>query len=166
MKTETTTTTATITTALIPHLSCRKAAEAVEFYQKAFGAQVIGLLQVPDGRVMHAALSIDGALIYLVDEFPEYGGHSPLALKGSPVTLHLQVPDCDAVFGRAVEAGCEVALPLQDMFWGDRYGLVTDPFGHKWSVATTVRQLSPEEMQQAMTAACCNPCQTSDAVGK
>ncbi|HTE17105.1 MAG TPA: VOC family protein [Armatimonadota bacterium] len=147
--------TATATT-LIPHLSCRNAAEAVSFYQKAFGAESVALLQTPEGKVMHGALSINGAMLYLVDEFPEFGGHSPQSLGGSPVTLHLQVPDCDAVFQRAVEAGCEVRMPLADQFWGDRYGQVADPYGHTWSIATTVRQVSPEELQQV--AACAPAC--------
>lgn len=140
----------TTTTTLTPHLCCRNAIEAVAFYQKAFGAEPVGVQQVPDGRVLHAALDIDGAVVYLVDVFPEHGGRSPLELGGSPVTLHLQVPDCDAVFGRAVEAGCRVIMPLEDMFWGDRYGMVADPYGHQWSVATTVRQVSPEEIADAV----------------
>ena len=139
------------TTTLTPYLSCRNASEAVAFYQKAFGAEPVTVLRLPDGRVLHAALNVNGAVFFLCDEFPEHGSLSPLGLGGSPVTLHLQVPDCDAVFQRAVEAGCEVRMPLQDMFWGDRYGMVADPFGHKWSVATTVRQVSPEELQQAMS---------------
>ena len=140
------------TTTLTPHLACRNASEAVEFYRRAFGAEPVALHRLPDGRVLHAALSIEGALFFLADEFPEHGGHSPLALGGSPVTLHLQVPDCDAVFGRAVAAGCEARMPPEDMFWGDRYGVLADPFGHQWSVATTLRQVSPEEMLQAVSA--------------
>ena len=138
------------TTTITPHLACRNALEAVEFYRKAFGAEPLGVLQGSDNRVMHAALSVNGATVFLTDEFPEFGGHSPQSLGGSPVTLHLQVSDCDAVFQRAVDAGCEVQMPLQDMFWGDRYGQVADPYGHKWSIATTVRQVSPEELQQAI----------------
>ena len=132
-----------VVTGVTPYLTVIGAKKASEFYQKAFGAEPLGIHRLPDGRVMHAALSINGALFFLVDEFPEHGGLSPLGLGGSPVTLHLQVPDCDAVFGRAVDAGCEVRMPLEDMFWGDRYGMVADPYGHHWSVATTVRQVSP-----------------------
>ncbi|MEZ0325189.1 MAG: VOC family protein [Fimbriimonas sp.] len=138
-------------TTLIPHLACRNAIDAVEFYQTAFGAEALCVLQTPDGRLMHGALKIGGSSLYLVDEFPECGGTSPQALGGSPVTMHLQVSDCDAVFQRAVEAGCEVVMPVDEMFWGDRYGMVTDPFGHKWSIATTVREVSPEEMAKAMS---------------
>ena len=139
------------TTTLTPHICCRNASEAAEFYQKAFGAEVLRMQRTPDGRVLHGALSIDGAQFFIVDEFPEYGGKSPQSLGGSPMTLHLHVPDCDAVFNRAVEAGCEVRMPLEDQFWGDRYGIVADPYGHKWSIATTVRQVTPEEMQQAVS---------------
>ncbi len=147
------TTTTQTTTTLIPHIACRKATEAVEFYQKAFGAELLSQLHLPDGRLMHAALKIGGSTLYLVDEFPEHGGQSPQSLGGSPVTLHLQVADCDAVFGHAVESGCIPVMPLADMFWGDRWGMLTDPFGHKWSVATTIREMSPEEMRKAMEEA-------------
>ncbi|CAN5406395.1 VOC family protein [soil metagenome] len=137
-------------TTITPYLTCRNATEAYEFYQKAFGAEPLGIMNLPDGRVMHGALSIDGAQVYLAEEFPEYGGASPLALNGSPVTIHLQVDDCDAVFAKAVEAGCKVDMPLDDMFWGDRFGQVKDPYGHKWSIATTKRQPSEEEMKAAV----------------
>lgn len=143
-------TTKTTTTTLIPHIACRKAAEAAEFYKQAFGAELLAMHQLPDGRVMHATLKIGDSQLYLCDEFPEHGGHSPASLGGSPVTLHLLVGDSDAVFARAVDAGCEIRMPLEDMFWGDRYGMVRDPFGHLWSIATTIREVSPEEMQEAM----------------
>jgi len=146
----------TTTTTLIPHLCCRNAAEAVEFYVRAFEAEPLQVMRLSDGRVMHAALKVNGATVFLAEEFPEHGGLSPQALGGTPVTLHLQVSDCDRVFQRAVDAGCEVRMPLQDMFWGDRYGIVIDPYGHQWSVATTIRELSMEEMQQAMLEACEN----------
>ena len=137
-------------TTLVPYLCCRNANEAIAFYENAFGAETLGVHKMPDGRVMHAALSIDGAMVFISDEFPEYGGNSPLALGGSPVTLHLQVPNSDAVFQRAVEAGCEVRMPLEDAFWGDRYGMVADPYGHLWSIATHVRDVTPEEMEKAL----------------
>jgi uncharacterized glyoxalase superfamily protein PhnB len=135
------------TVTLTPHLGCRNAAEAYEFYQKAFGAEPQGIHKLPDGRVMHSSLSIRGATFFVVDEFAEHGGKSPQGLGGSPVCLHLQVPDCDAVYQRAVEAGCEVRMPLDDMFWGDRYGMVADPYGHLWSIATPIRQVPPQELQ-------------------
>jgi PhnB protein len=139
-----------VKTTIIPHLSCRNATEAVEFYQKAFGAEVVRLYKLPDGKLMHASLNIRGADFYVVDEFPEMGGKSPLLLGGSPVTLHQQVPDCDAVYQRAVEAGCTIGMPLQDMFWGDRWGTITDPYGHVWSIATTIREVTDAEMEEAM----------------
>jgi uncharacterized glyoxalase superfamily protein PhnB len=151
------TTTATSTITLTPYLCCRNAREAVEFYRKAFGAEAGPIAQMPDGRVLHVPLSLRGNTIFLSDEFAEHGALSPLSLGGSPITLHLQVSDCDAVFQRAVEAGCQVRMLLQDMFWGDRYGLVADPFGHQWSIATTVRQVSPEEMHEAIAAMSSRP---------
>jgi PhnB protein len=137
---------------VIPHLSCRNATEAYEFYQKAFGATPMCLMAMPDGRALHGALDFNGAPVYLADEFPEHGGQSPQMLGGSPVTIHLQVSDCDAVFNKATDAGCTVLMPLEDMFWGDRYGIVSDPYGHKWSIATTVREVSPAEMDKAVAA--------------
>jgi PhnB protein len=140
------------TTLLVPHLCCRNAADAVEFYRLAFGADIKGVYKTPDGRVMHASLEIDGAMFYVVDEFPECGGLGPESIGNSPVTLHLQVANADDAFERAVEAGCQVVMPLQDMFWGDRYGMVTDPYGHKWSIATTIREVSPEELQRTISS--------------
>lgn len=140
----------TTATQLIPHLCCRNASEAVEFYRKAFGAELLGQFTMPNGRLAHAALSIGGAQFYLNDEFPEHGGLSPLALNGTPLYVYLRVPDADAVFARAVEAGCQVGSPLQNMFWGDRWGVVTDPYGHKWEIATTVRSVSAVDLQQTL----------------
>lgn len=140
------------TTILVPHISCRNANEAVEFYQRAFGAELLMKMNIPgDGRVMHADLSIDGARFYVVDEFPEQGGKSPEALGGSPVMLSLSVADCDAVFAKAVEAGCSVRMPLEDMFWGDRWGLIADPYGHLWSISTTKQRLSEAEIAARMS---------------
>lgn len=140
------------TTKLIPHLCCRNASEAVDFYEKALGAEKLGIFKLPDGRVMHAALKLGEAMFYLTDEWPKQGALSPLSLGNTAVTLHLQVADCDAIFDRAVANGCKVQMPLQDMFWGDRYGLVADPYGHKWSIATTIRKVSTEELQAAASA--------------
>lgn len=133
-----------------PHLCCRSSAEAIEFYQRAFGAEVVSELKLPSGQMLHAAITISGAPVFLYDEFPEMGEVSPLALGGSGVTLHLQVPNCDEVYQRALAAGCEVRMPMEDMFWGHRYGVVSDPFGHKWSIATVVREVSPEELQKVV----------------
>jgi uncharacterized glyoxalase superfamily protein PhnB len=133
-----------------PHLVCAGAADAIEFYKKAFGAVEGGRLPGPNGRLMHAMIRIGDSVVMLVDEMPEWGALGPKALKGSPVTIHLYVEDVDAVVKRAVDAGAKVTMPVADQFWGDRYGKLEDPFGHHWSVATHLRELSAEEMQQAM----------------
>ena len=133
-----------------PHLVCAGAADAIEFYKKAFGAKDEARLAGPDGKLMHAMIRIGGDAIMLVDEMPEWGALGPKALKGSPVTLHLYVEDVDAVVKRAVEAGAKVTMPVADQFWGDRYGKLEDPFGHHWSVATHIRDVTPQEMQEAM----------------
>ena len=133
-----------------PHLVCGGAADAIEFYKQAFGAVEMGRLPGPQGKIMHAQIRIGDSYIMLVDEFPDWNSFGPKVLKGSPVTIHLYVDDVDAVVERAVGAGAKVTMPIADMFWGDRYGTLEDPFGHKWSVATHKRDVTPEEMQQAM----------------
>jgi uncharacterized glyoxalase superfamily protein PhnB len=142
---------------LIPHLVCDPCSEAIEFYKRAFGAEAMHSMPAPDGRrIMHAALRIGGQLVFLVDDFPEYCGgksQSPKALGGTPVTIHRYVEDCDAAIARAQQAGATVLMPPQDMFWGDRYGVVTDPFGHSWSFATHQQDLTPEQMQAGMNEA-------------
>lgn len=145
---------------LIPHLVCSPCAEAIEFYKKAFGAEEMDRAPAPDGRIMHAALRIGSAPVFLVDDFPEYCGgkaQNPNALGGTPVTIHRYVPNCDAAIERAQKAGATVKMPPADMFWGDRYGVVVDPFGHSWSFATHLRDLTPEEIAQAMEAAFAQP---------
>lgn len=133
-----------------PHLVCAGAADAIAFYKKAFNAVEVGRLPGPQGKLMHALIRIGDSAVMLVDEFPDWGSFGPKSLKGSPVTIHLYVEDVDAAFKRAVDAGATVRMALADMFWGDRYGVLEDPFGHYWSIATHVRDVSPEEMQQAM----------------
>ena len=133
-----------------PHLICAGAAEAIEFYKKAFGAVEEARLPGPGGRIMHAMIRIGDSAVMLVDEMPEWGALGPKSLKGSPVTVHLYVENADATVERAVKAGAKVTMPLADQFWGDRYGKLVDPFGHHWSVATHVRDVSMEEAQQAM----------------
>ncbi|WP_206996532.1 VOC family protein [Trinickia mobilis] len=140
---------------LTPHLICAGAAEAIEFYKKAFNAVEVARLPGPNGRLMHASLKIGDSTLMLVDEMPEHGALGPKALKGSPVFVHLYVENADATVERAVAAGAKVTLPVADMFWGDRYGQLEDPFGHKWSVATHVRDVSPEEWPKAMANASC-----------
>ena len=133
-----------------PHLVCAGAAEAIEFYRKAFGAVEEGRLPGPNGKLMHAMIRIEGSAVMLVDEMPEWGVLGPKSLKGSPVTIHLYVEDVDAFVKRAADAGAKITMPAADMFWGDRYCKLEDPFGHHWSVATHLRDVTREEMQQAM----------------
>lgn len=133
-----------------PHLVCAGASEAIDFYKKAFNAVEVGRLPGPQGKLMHAQIRIGDSAVMLVDEFPDWGSFGPKSLKGTPVTIHLYVEDVDAAFKRAVDAGATVKMALADMFWGDRYGVLEDPFGHQWSIATHIRDVSPEEMQQAM----------------
>jgi PhnB protein len=135
---------------LTPHLVCAGAAEAIEFYKRAFNAVELGRMPGPDGKLMHAMVKIGDSMLMLVDEFPQYGSVGPKALKGSPVTIHLYVEDVDATVKQAESAGAKVTMPVADMFWGDRYGRLEDPFGHQWSVATHMRDVTPEEMKQAM----------------
>lgn len=137
-------------TTVTPHLICAGAAEAIEFYKKAFGAVEQSRLPGPDGKVMHAEMRIGGSAIMLGEEAPEWGALGPKALKGSPVTIHLYVDDAEECVERAVKAGAKVTMPVADQFWGDRYGKVEDPFGHHWSVATHVRDVSEAEMMEAM----------------
>ena len=133
-----------------PHLICAGAAKAIEFYQKAFGATELSRVPGENGKLMHASVRIGDSVVMLNEEMPEWGAFGPKSLKGSAVTIHLYVENADAVFERAVAAGAKVTMPLDDMFWGDRYGKVEDPFGHQWSIGTHVRDVSPEEMQKAM----------------
>jgi PhnB protein len=133
-----------------PHLICAGAAEAIEFYKKAFGSTETSRLAGPNGKLMHGSIRIGDSTVMLVDEMPEYGSLGPKALNGSSVLIHLYVEDVDAFTARAVAAGAKITMPVQDMFWGDRYGQLEDPFGHRWSVATHVRDVGAVEMQQAM----------------
>jgi PhnB protein len=143
---------------LIPHVVCDQCSEAIEFYKKAFGAEETFRLPAPDGRkIMHASIRISNSFVFLADDFPEYCGgksSSPRALKGTPVTLHHYVANCDAAIKRAQDAGATVKMPATDMFWGDRYGVVTDPFGHDWSFATHIKDLTPSEVEAGMKEAC------------
>jgi len=137
-----------------PHLVCAGAADAIEFYKKAFNAVEVGQLPGPQGKLMHAMIRIGDSALMLVDEFPDCGALGPKSLKGSPVTIHLYVEDVDSFVARATAAGAKITMPLGDMFWGDRYCRLDDPFGHHWSVATHVRDVSREEMQRAVQATC------------
>lgn len=142
---------------ITPHLVCAGGVAAIEFYKKAFGAVQKSCLLSPDGKVMNAQLQIGDSYLMLHDENPQWGALGPKALGGTSVTLHLYVADADAAAATAVAAGATVKLPVQDMFWGDRYGVVSDPFGHQWSIATHTRDLTHEQILEAaksMTGDC------------
>lgn len=134
---------------ITPHLVCEDAAGAIEFYKKAFGAMEEGRLHAPGGKIAHACLRIGDSTVFLVDETPEWGAMGPKQLKGTPVSIHLYVRDVDAQAKKLEEAGATAMLPVQDMFWGDRYGMYEDPYGHRWSIASHIKDLSLEEVEEA-----------------
>ncbi len=134
---------------IIAHLIVNDAPKALDFYKSAFGAEIVGVHKTPDGKVMHAELSVGGAKLMLADEFPGMGAASAKTLGGSPVVLNLYVPeDVDSLFKQAVAAGATVVMPLADQFWGDRYGQITDPFGHRWALGQHVEDVAPAEMER------------------
>jgi PhnB protein len=138
---------------ITPHLIVRGVAQAVEFYHQAFGAEELYRNLAPDGKaIMHSELLLGDSRFFLHDEFPDHGALSPLGLNGTAITLHLYVEDVDALFQRAVNAGAEVLMPLANCFWGDRFGILKDPFGHQWSVATRIEDLSPAQIQERAAA--------------
>jgi len=129
-----------------PALTVKHGAEAIEFYKRAFGAQEVMRMNNPDGKIMHAEIKVGDSRIMLNDEMPDMGCLSPASVGGPTGSLYLYVPDVDAAFQRAVTAGAKVLMPVTDMFWGDRFGQVEDPSGHRWSLATHVEDLAPEEI--------------------
>jgi PhnB protein len=133
-----------------PHITVRDAKAALEFYKKALGAQVLHVSHTPNGKVMHATMKIGDSIIMMNDEFPEMGGSPAPRGEAQGFTLHVYVDNVDSLFKQAESAGATVKMPLQDQFWGDRYGIVMDPYGFKWSLATHVKDVSPEELQKAM----------------
>jgi len=139
---------------ITPHIVVSDAKKAAEFYKNAFGAEIRGIAAGPDGKVMHAEVKIGDSVLMLNDEFPEWHVLSPTSTKAdTAVTLHLYVENADKAFAQAVKAGAVATMPLEDQFWGDRYGKVRDPFGHTWSIATHIKDQSPEEMKAAMDEA-------------
>ncbi|WIM85971.1 VOC family protein [Candidatus Mycobacterium wuenschmannii] len=139
--------------ALSPHLTVGDAAAAIDFYVKAFGAEELVRLPRPDGKIVHASVRINGFMVMLNDDFPEMAdGKSltPVALGGTPVGIHLTVTDVDTWFQRALDAGATVVVPLEEQFWGDRYGMVADPFGHHWSLGQPVKEVNYDDLAAAM----------------
>lgn len=134
-----------------PYLIIRGAAEAIDFYVKALGATEVMRLD-HGGKIGHAEIKIGDSHIMLADEHPEMGARSPQSLGGTPVGICLYVPNVDALFNQAVAAGATVERPVQDQFYGDRSGTIIDPFGHKWTIATHIEDLTPEQISQRMAA--------------
>jgi len=129
-----------------PYLAVDDAAEAIEYYKKAFGAKERSRMEAPDGSIGHAELEIGDSLVMLSDPFPQATTRTPKELGGTTATVFLYVDDVDAVVKRAVDAGATVTMEVADQFWGDRFGAITDPFGHSWSIATHVEDVPPDEM--------------------
>ena len=135
-----------------PYLSVKGAAQAIEFYKKAFGAKELMRMPMPGGKIGHAEIQIGDSRIMMADEMPDHGNRSPQTLGGSPVNILLYVDDVDKVFKQAVAAGAKQEMPVQNQFYGDRSGAVRDPFGHGWYIHTHVEDVSPEELQKRMAA--------------
>ena len=142
-----------------PYLTLKGAARAIAFYERAFGAQEVERMTGPDGEsVMHAEVRIGDSVVMLSDEFPQMGSRSPETLGGTTASIFLYVPDVDTAFQRAVDAGAKAVMPPTDMFWGDRFGTLVDPFGHQWSMATHKEDLSPEEIRKRGAVAMASMC--------
>jgi PhnB protein len=138
---------------ITPYITVEDAARAIDFYSKAFGAKEVMRMNTPTGKVGHAELRIGDSMLMISDEMPGAGGRSPKSLGGTTVNIFLYVEDVDSVFKQAVAAGGKADMPVADQFWGDRYGKLTDPFGHSWSVATHKEDVAPEEMSKRAKAA-------------
>jgi PhnB protein len=138
---------------LNPYLVVDDGAAAIEFYKKAFGAEELMQMPGPDGKLAHAEIKIGDSVLMLSAANPQFGSRSPKAFGGTPASILMYVENVDAAFDRAVKAGAKIEMPVQDMFWGDRYGKLEDPFGHSWQMATHIEDVSPEEMGKRMKAA-------------
>jgi PhnB protein len=137
---------------LTAYLIVKGATEAIAFYQRAFGAEELFRLTGPEGKIGHAELRFGDSVMMLADEWPDFGALSPASIGGSPVSVHLYVDDVDRVVDRALRAGATVLRPVKDEFYGDRAGMIADPFGHKWQVATKKEEVPPAEMQRRWSA--------------
>jgi PhnB protein len=142
---------------ITPFLSIDRAAEAIEFYKRAFGAQERGVMPAPDGKIAHAALQIGDSMLMLSDMFPQSTGKTPEQVGGTTIDLFLYVEDVDEVFKQAVDAGAKPTQEPENQFWGDRWGRVTDPFGHVWQIATHVEDVSEAELQKRAQEAMATP---------
>lgn len=138
---------------LTPYVIVKGCAEAIEFYKKAFGAEELFRMPGPDGKTIgHAEIKIGDSIVMMSDECPEFGAQSPQTLKGTPVSFMVYVKDADTAFQRAVDAGAKVLRPLENQFYGDRTGTVSDPFGHTWSIGTHIEDVAPEELEKRAAA--------------
>lgn len=138
-----------------PSIFVKGAAQAMDFYKQAFGAEEVCRHTTPDGsKVMHGELQIGDSKLFIADEFPEFGMLSPQSLNSNSVTFYIYVENCDEFFNRAVSAGAAAFRALEDTFWGDRVGMISDPYGHKWNISTHVRDVTPEEMAAASAEFC------------
>ncbi len=137
---------------ITPSIVVREAAKAIDFYKRAFGAEEKMRMPGPGGMIMHAELEIGDSAIMLTDEMPQMDSKSPKAYGGSPVGFYVYVQDVNAAWQRAVDAGAKPVMPLADMFWGDRMGRLEDPFGHSWSLAQHIKDLTPDEMRKGQEA--------------
>ena len=133
---------------ITPHIVVREAGRAAEWYKQALGAEERGRIPVPGGKFMQIELRFGDSAVMIADEFPEAGVLSPQAIGGTPVVLHFSTNDVEALWQRAVEAGAEILQPLQDQFWGDRYGQIRDPFGYRWGLAQHMRDVPREEVER------------------
>ena len=138
---------------ITPYLVVEDGEKAIKFYQKAFGAKLINKATFPNGKIINAQLQIGDSILMLCDEMPEQGSRGPNKLGGSSVMIHFYTADATAAWNKAVDAGVEVMMPLDMTFWGDRYGMLRDPFGHIWSIASRVKIVSPEELKEASAKA-------------
>ena len=138
---------------ITPHLVCRGAAKAIDFYKKAFGAKEQLRMSAPDGSIAHAEIAIGDSMVMLGDEAPQMGASAPETVGGTPVHIFIYTPNVDKLYAQAIAAGATGNQPPTDMFWGDRYAKLSDPFGHKWSMATHIEDVSPKEMDKRMAAA-------------
>ncbi len=135
---------------IVPYLAVTDAPTAIAFYEQVFDTKPVHLLSMPDGRVMHCEFKIGKARLYISEALPEHGGTpSPTSLGGTTVAIHLYVDDCDAMVARMAEHGAEVLAAPEDMFWGERFARLRDPFGHAWGISTKLREMTPEEIQEA-----------------
>ena len=137
---------------ITPHIVVGDAAAAADWYKQILGAEERNRIEVPGGKLMQVELRFGDSAVMLADEFPEAGVLSPLSIGGTATVLHLYTDDVDAIWNRALDAGAEVRQPLHDAFWGERYGQITDPFGHRWGLAQHLREVPLDELEEAAAA--------------